>query len=200
VRELFASPVKAAAEPSSLPPHGRRTPASPSPRAHACLLCILAPDTPPTGARAVVPSSSPRELRVSPTGHLAVDCRALDPSASHLPHPHAGLPDTMYRHAVSPCRLPRNSPPAATASLRLSPSSAQPRSEQRPSPYLSPCTPPAPPFSPFEPTPSEIAGIAESTTARHNPPLQANSQATLHHSPIHPATSSSGRPRTHFAP
>ena len=51
---FFASPVKAAAEPSALPSRGRRTPASPSPHAHACRVRILAPDTPPTGARAAV--------------------------------------------------------------------------------------------------------------------------------------------------
>src|SRR5881394_2248725 len=39
---------------STVAPRGRRTPASPSPHAHACRVRILAPDTPPTGARAAV--------------------------------------------------------------------------------------------------------------------------------------------------
>src|SRR6266498_1019250 len=58
---------QAAVEPSSLPPLGRRTPPSPSPRARACLLRILAPDTPPTGARAAV--ALPRDHASRRQGH-----------------------------------------------------------------------------------------------------------------------------------
>ena len=58
---------QAAAEPSPLPPLGRRTPPSLSPRARASLLCILAPDTPPTGARAAV--ALPRDHTSRRQGH-----------------------------------------------------------------------------------------------------------------------------------
>src|SRR6266540_3963700 len=55
----------------------------PSPHVHAYLLRILAPDTPPTGARAAVPSSSPRELQASSIGPSVVALSKPPPALSN---------------------------------------------------------------------------------------------------------------------
>src|SRR5438105_10602389 len=63
-------PVSSSVRPtvfSTVAPRGRWTPASASPHAHACRVRILAPDTPPTGARAAV--ALPRNRASRRQGH-----------------------------------------------------------------------------------------------------------------------------------
>ena len=102
---VFFRSVSSSARPtvlSTVAPRGRRTPASPSPRAHACRVRILAPDTPPTGARAAVALPRNRASR----------------RQGHWPSP---LPSTRLfaARSTSPRRCPALECPAASAARAL---------------------------------------------------------------------------------
>src|SRR5881394_3464925 len=86
---------------SAVAPRGRRTPASVSPHAHACRVCILAPDTPPTGARAAV--ALPRNRASRRQGHWPSPL-PIDPSFRPLAPP---LPGAVLHLSALPTSAAR---------------------------------------------------------------------------------------------
>src|SRR5438105_11109694 len=86
---------------STVAPRGRRTPASASPHAHACRVCILAPDTPPTGARAAV--ALPRNRASRRQGHWPSPL-PIDPSFRPLAPP---LPGAVLHSSALPTSAAR---------------------------------------------------------------------------------------------
>src|SRR5881394_3213839 len=88
---------------STVAPRGRRTPASPSPHAHVCRVCILAPDTPPTGARAAV--VLPRNRASRRQGHWPSPL-PIDPSFRPLAPPLPGSAPHLSTLPASAARAP----------------------------------------------------------------------------------------------
>jgi len=86
---------------SAVAPRGRRTPASVSPHAHACRVCILAPNTPPTGARAAV--ALPRNRASRRQGHWPSPL-PIDPSFRPLAPP---LPGAVLHSSALPTSAAR---------------------------------------------------------------------------------------------
>src|SRR6266508_4662092 len=109
---------QAAAEPSSLPPLGRRTPPSPSPRAPQARPLAVAPA--PTRPLAAYPRWN---LTLSPpSSKLAAPTRRLTAALSTHSPCHC-LPFWTTRRTLECTPSPQ---PARTAPLRLSPSSVSP--------------------------------------------------------------------------
>ena len=97
-------PVSSSVRPtvfSTVAPRGRRTPASASPHAHACRVRILAPDTPPTGARAAV--ALPRNRASRRQGHWPSPL-PIDPSLRPLAPP---LPGAVLHSSALPTSAAR---------------------------------------------------------------------------------------------
>ena len=86
---------------STVVPRGRRTPACASPHAHACRVRILAPDTPPTGARAAV--ALPRNRASRRQGHWPSPL-PIDPSLRPLAPP---LPGAVLHSSALPTSAAR---------------------------------------------------------------------------------------------